>query len=232
MNPASFDVLTFDIYGTIIDWEAGILAALEPVFAAHGIAVASDELLEAYAVHEAAVEAERYRSYRDVLGETLRRLGEQFGFAPTAREIEDFSGSVRDWPPLPDSAAALAALKRRYKLAPITNCDDDLVALSVDKLGGVTFDWIITAQQVGSYKPNPRNFEVALQRIGADPKRVLHVAQSLFHDHVPAKRLGLTTVWINRRHDKEGSGATPPAEANPDYELRDLASLADRLVPR
>jgi 2-haloacid dehalogenase len=231
MNPAAFDVLTFDIYGTIIDWETGILAALEPVFAAHGVAVAGDALLEAYAPHEAAVEAERYRSYREVLAETLRRLGEQFGFTPSPQEIEAFSGSVRDWPPLPDSAAALAALKRRYKLAPITNCDDDLVAMSVDKLDGVTFDWIITAEQVGSYKPNPRNFQVALERIGADPKRVLHVAQSLFHDHVPAKRLGLTTVWINRRHDKEGSGATPPADADPDYVLRDLASLAARLVP-
>jgi 2-haloacid dehalogenase len=151
MNPAAFDVLTFDIYGTIIDWEAGILAALEPVFAAHGVPIASGELLEAYALHEAAVEAEHYRSYRDVLAETLRRLGAQFGFEPTAREIDGFSGSVRDWPPLPDSTAALAALK----LAPITNCDDDLVAMSVDKLGGVTFDWIITAQQVGSYKTQP-----------------------------------------------------------------------------
>jgi 2-haloacid dehalogenase len=137
-----------------------------------------------------------------------------------------FGASVGDWPAFPDSADALTRLKQRYRLGVITNCDDDLFARSNRRLG-VTFDWVITAQQVGSYKPNPRNFEVAFQRMGVPRDRILHVAQSLFHDHVPAKRLGLTTAWINRRHDRSGSGATPPAEAKPDLETPDMATFAE-----
>ena len=113
-----------------------------------------------------------------------------------------------DWPAFPDSPDALARLAARFRLAVITNCDDDLFAASNRRLG-VTFDWVITAQQVGTYKPSERNFEVAFERIGVPRERILHVAQSLFHDHVPAKRLGLTTAWIDRRHDRPGSGATP-----------------------
>ena len=120
------------------------------------------------------------------------------------------AGSVADWPAFPDSAAALARLKTRFRLGVITNCDDDLFAASNERLG-VDFDWIVTAQQVGSYKPDERNFHLAFERIGLPRERILHVAQSLFHDHVPAQRLGLTSVWIDRRHDRPGSGATPGA---------------------
>ena len=137
-----------------------------------------------------------------------------------------FGGSVGEWPAFPDSAAALRRLQRRFKLAVITNCDDDLFARSEERLG-VRFDHVITAQQVGSYKPDPRNFHFAHERIGAPRERILHVAQSLYHDHVPAKRLGMTTVWINRRAGKGGGGgATPPAEATPDAVFPDLASFA------
>jgi 2-haloacid dehalogenase len=133
---------------------------------------------------------------------------------------------VGEWPAFPDSRGALARLKEHFALAVITNCDDDLFAASNRRLG-VTFDAVITAQQVGSYKPSHRNFEVAFERIGAPRERILHVAQSLFHDHVPAKELGLTTVWVDRRHDRPGSGATPPTSATPDLVVPDMATLAD-----
>ena len=137
-----------------------------------------------------------------------------------------FGGSVADWPAFPDSASALARLQARYALVVITNCDDDLFAASNERLG-VEFAHVITAQQAGSYKPSHHNFELAFERIGAPRERILHVAQSLFHDHVPAKALGLSTVWVNRRHDRPGSGATPPAEATPDLVVPDMATLAD-----
>ncbi len=131
-----------------------------------------------------------------------------------------------DWPAFPDLAAALARLQERFRLGVITNCDDDLFAASNGRLG-VTFDWVITAQQAGSYKPNEANFQVAFERLGLPRDRILHVAQSLFHDHVPAKRLGLSSVWIDRRHDRPGSGATPVVDgAAPDATFPDMASFA------
>ena len=136
-----------------------------------------------------------------------------------------FSGSVGDWPAFPDSAAALAALKARFRLGVITNCDDDLFAHSNRRLG-VEFDWVITAQQARGYKPNPANFVFAFERIDVPRERILHVAQSLFHDHVPAKALGMTTVWIDRRQGRDGFGATPPAEAVPDLVVPDMRSFA------
>jgi 2-haloacid dehalogenase len=125
---------------------------------------------------------------------------------------------------------ALARLEGRFRLGVITNCDDDLFAASNERLG-VKFDWIVTAQQAGSYKPDEHNFQVAFERIGLPRERILHVAQSLFHDHVPAQRLGLTSVWINRRHDRPGSGATPDAEAMPQATFPDMASFSAAAVP-
>lgn len=225
MNVNAFDVLTFDVYGTIIDWETGILEALQPVFKRHGVRVDDEALLEAYAAREAAIECGPYRSYRDVLARSLAQLGQHFGCTPTSDELARFSTSVRDWPAFPDSAAALAALKGHFKLAPISNCDDDLLASSIAKIG-IDFDWIVTAQQARSYKPSLATFRFAFDRIPVARERMLHVAQSLFHDHVPAKALGLATVWVNRRHGKPGYGATPPATASPDLEVPDLATLA------
>ena len=221
-----YDVLTFDCYGTLIDWETGLLAALRPVAEAHGVSVSDDELLETYARHEAELEAGPYLRYRELLGSALQGMGADLGFEPTRHELDAVGASVGDWPAFPDSAEALARLHRHFKLAPITNCDDDLFALSAQLLG-VDFDWVITAQQAGAYKPSRRPFELAFERIDAPRERILHVAQSLFHDHVTAKELGITTVWIDRRGDKPGSGATPPAEARPDLTLPDLRSLAD-----
>ena len=226
LDLSRFEVLTFDCYGTLIDWEAGILAALRPGLAARGVSAADEDLLERYARHEAMIEAGPYLRYRDVLARAMRGVCGELGVEPTAAEAAAFGDSVGAWPAFPDSPAALAALARRYRLGVITNCDDDLFAASNRRLG-VTFDWVITAQEVGSYKPSHRNFEVAFERIGVPRERILHVAQSLFHDHVPAKALGLATAWIDRRHDRPGSGATPPASAVPDLAVPDLATFAD-----
>ena len=228
MPPVNFDrfaVLTFDCYGTLIDWEAGILAGLRRVLDPRGVTADDEQLLEWYARHEAAIEAGDYLRYREVLAGALRGVCAELGVEPTEQEAADFGGSVGEWPAFPDSSAALARLARRFRLAVITNCDVDLFAASNRQLG-VTFDWVITAQQVGSYKPTLRNFEVAFERIGVPHERILHVAQSIFHDHVPARRLGMTTVWIDRRHDRPGSGATPPATATPDLTVPDMATFA------
>jgi 2-haloacid dehalogenase len=225
-----FDVLTFDCYGTLIDWESGILAALRQSFASRGIDDPDDTLLEAFARHEAEVEAGPHQRYRDVLGSVLTAMLDDRGVAPTEAEVSAFGGSVVDWPAFPDSAVALQRLHERFRLGVITNCDDDLFAASEAKLG-VKFDWVVTAQEAKRYKPNPRGFELMFERVGIPPSRILHVAQSLYHDHVPAKRLGLSTVWVDRRGDRPGFGATPPADATPDLTVPDMATLATLAVP-
>jgi 2-haloacid dehalogenase len=220
-----FEVLTFDCYGTLIDWESGIWAALAPILANHRAHVSPDKALELYGELEAEAERGEYREYRTVLRAVLEGVGGRLGFTPTAGELQDFPASVKDWPAFPDSPAALQALKTKYKLAIISNIDDDLFAYSAQRLQ-VQFDWVITAKQVRSYKPSANNFQVAFQRIGVSRTKILHVAQSLFHDIAPAKALGLSTVWVNRRHGKAGPGATPPAQAQPDLEVPDLRTLA------
>jgi 2-haloacid dehalogenase len=217
----AFEALTFDCYGTLIDWETGIAAALRRA----GAAGTDDELLESFARHEAALEAGPYRTYREVLAEALRGVGRDVGFEPSDEQAVAFAGSVGDWPAFEDSPEALAALKQRFRLGVITNCDDDLFALSNRRLG-VEFDWVVTAQQARGYKPRLETFRFAFERIDVPRERVLHVAQSLFHDHVPAKALGMTTVWIDRRHGRAGFGATLPADAQPDLVVPDLRSLA------
>ena len=221
-----FEALTFYCYGTLIDWEAGIATGLRRVLAPHGVTAPDEELLERYARHEAAAEAGPYLRYREVLGRGLRGVAAEYGVEPDPAEVEAFGGSVGDWPAFPDSSDALQRLAGRFGLGVITNCDDDLFAASNRRLG-VTFDWVVTAQQAGSYKPARRNFELAFARLGLPRDRILHVAQSLFHDHVPARALGLSTVWIDRRHDQPGFGATPPADAAPDLATPDMASFAD-----
>ena len=225
LNFDNFEVLTFDCYGTLIDWEAGIWAALQPALTNHHIAITKDQALELYGELESAAEGGEYQEYKVVLGLVLEGMGAQLGFAPTPLELQQFSASVKDWPAFPDSARALQALKKKFKLAIISNIDDDLFAFSAQRLP-VRFDWIITAQQARSYKPSLNNFQVAFQRMGLPTNKILHVAQSLFHDMVPAKALGLSTVWINRRHAQPGFGATPPAQAQPDLEVPDLQTLA------
>jgi 2-haloacid dehalogenase len=226
---SQFEALTFDCYGTLIDWETGIARALRVALGGEAHDVPDEELLTSFARHEAKAEAGPYLLYRTVLAGAAEGVAGDCGARLPEGAAATFADSVGDWPAFPDSTDALRRLHGRVRLGVITNCDDDLFARSKERLG-VNFDWVVTAQQAGSYKPNPHNFEVAFERLGVPRDRILHIAQSLFHDHVPAKRLGLSTVWINRRHDRPGSGATPPAEATPDLELPDMASLADRAL--
>lgn len=224
-----FDALTFDCYGTLIDWERGILNALQPILAPRAIDAGEDALLERYARHEAALERGEYLPYRDVLAGSLRALCDELGFAPSDDDVGGFAASVGSWPAFADSALALRQLGARFKLGAITNCDDAPFAQSTRRLG-VAFDWTVTAERARSYKPSLHNFELAFAAIGHPPERILHVAQSLYHDHVPAKRLGMSTVWIDRRHDREGFGATPRASATPDLTLPDMRAFAQRAL--
>jgi 2-haloacid dehalogenase len=220
-----FEVLTFDCYGTLIDWETGIWEALRPVLAAHQVNLQPEQALEHYGAIESAAEAGAYQEYKTILRMVLEGFGARLGFIPSTAELQSFSACVKDWPAFTDSPGALQALQKKYKLAIISNIDDDLFAFSEEKLQ-VKFDWIITARQARSYKPSLNNFRVAFERIGVPQDKILHVAQSLFHDIVPAKQLGLSCVWVNRRYGKAGFGATPPAQAQPDLETPDLQSLA------
>jgi 2-haloacid dehalogenase len=167
-----------------------------------------------------------YRSYREVLAAGVRGVAADLGVAVGDDAVAAFSESVRDWPAFPDSSEALQRLQTRFRLAVITNCDTDLFAASQLRLG-VDFDTVVTAETAQGYKPGLRGFELAFEALGLPAERILHVAQSLYHDHVPAKQLGLTTVWIDRRHDRPGLGATPPASAAPDATFPSMGAFAD-----
>jgi 2-haloacid dehalogenase len=226
MDFSRFDALSFDCYGTLIDWESGILAALRPIVAAHGVSASDAELLHHYAAIEPQIQAGGYLRYREVLRQVVVRLGMQLGFTPSQAEKDSLPESLKSWQPFPDTVPALRRLKARYRLAIISNIDDDLFAASA-RLLEVPFDQVITAQQVRAYKPSPRNFEIALQRLAIPPERLLHVAESLFHDVAPARRLGITSVWVNRRAAKGGVAASGTADVEPDLTVPDLKALAD-----
>jgi 2-haloacid dehalogenase len=216
--------LTFDCYGTLIDWETGITHALQPILKRHGVSIADEALLTRYAAFEAEIEAGPYLPYRDVLKRIVDRFGQLLGFSPDETDRNAFSSSVAAWPAFPDSVDALKRLARTFKLVVLSNVDDDLFEGSNRRLGS-PFHAVYTAQQIGSYKPDLRNFRYAIEKLGADKRQIVHVAQSPFHDIAPANELGLQSVWINRRHDAPGTGATPEATARPDLELRSLDAL-------
>ncbi|MFN0177893.1 MAG: haloacid dehalogenase type II [Gemmatimonadales bacterium] len=217
-------VLTFDCYGTLIDWEAGILRALRSVVDPRGLAISDDDLLRRFARVESPIQQGPFLNYRTVLDRGLVALCRDLGFEPTLAETTALSDSLPSWPPFPDTVPALRRLAERFRLGIISNVDDDLFAGSA-RLLEVPFDWIVTAQQVGSYKPAVANFKRALERIGRPRAEIVHCAQSLFHDVGPAQSLGLATVWVDRRGGKPG-GATPPSAAVPDLTVPDLATLA------
>ena len=228
---AAYDVLTFDCYGTLIDWETGLLAALREALPG-SVDVGDDALLETYARHEAEAERPPYRTYREVLAAGVRGVADDLRLDVGDDAVARFAESVLEWPAFPDSAEALGRLHERFRLGVITNCDADLFAASSERLGA-DFDWVITADAARAYKPALTGFELAFTTIPVSRERILHVAQSLFHDHVPAKQLGLTTVWIDRRHDRPGSGATPPARATPDATFPSMQAFADAVsAPR
>jgi len=223
-----YDVLSFDCYGTLIDWESGILAGLRPILSAHHIRLDEEQLLKLFAETESAIEQGEYRSYKEVLRRVVEQMSERLGFTASVSELSCLVDSLGTWMPFPDTVSALEMLKRKYRLAIISNTDDDLFALTAKHLR-VDFDWIITAEQTRSYKPSLNNFRFAVERIGGPPKRLLHVAQSLYHDIVPARALGLSTVWVNRRKSTRGFGATPPAHSQADIEVPDLQGLVSMI---
>jgi 2-haloacid dehalogenase len=221
-----FRVLSFDCYGTLIDWESGIFAALRPILAAHKKTLSDSAILRLYSELEATAEGREYRPYREILQSVVYGFGKRLEFTTTPAQLASLPDSLASWQPFPDTVAALRKLKSRYQLGIISNVDDDLFASTAKKLE-VKFDHVITAQQARAYKPSLKIFKLAQERIGVAPEQWLHVAQSVFHDVVPAKSLGITTVWVNRPSSRPGSGAAKSASANPDLEVPDLQTLAD-----
>ena len=221
-----FEVITFDCYGTLIDWETGILNALRPLRATAQLRASDNEILEAYGLLESALEAGEYMRYRDVLRGVMRGLAQRFGAAADKVDFDALANSLGQWPAFADTVESLKRLKRHYKLAIVSNTDDDLFAQTARVLQ-VPFDFVITAEQVGAYKPSHRNFVHAHQIIGVPKEKWLHAAQSRFHDIAPARALGISSVWVNRRHDKDGEGATAISGATPDLVVPDLKTLAD-----
>lgn len=220
-----FEVFTFDCYGTLINWEAGLLAALHRILSAHAKQVDDATLLQLYGDFEQRSEQPPFQPYREVLGAVVRQFGTELGFTPTAQEVRSLADSLPTWKPWPDTVAALGQLKKQFRLAILSNIDDDLFARTRPQLG-VTFDEIITAQQAQAYKPSLKLFELALHRIHAPAHRVLHIGQSIYHDVVPAQALGLATVWVNRSSARPGIGAVKAADAKPDLIVSTLAELA------
>ncbi len=230
MDFSAIEVITFDCYGTLIDWESGILSALAPLRSRSENPRTDDECLERYAAIESSVQAGEYRSYRDVLAVVGREMASFLGVALDPGEEGFLADSIADWRPFVDSTEALQRLARRFRLAVISNIDDDLFAHSEKHLG-VKFACVVTAGAVRSYKPSHNNFLRAIERIGVPRERILHVAQSVYHDIKPAGELGLASVWVNHRHGRPGAGATSPASAAADLEVPNLAALADLAVP-
>jgi 2-haloacid dehalogenase len=228
-----FEILTFDCYGTLIDWEAGILSALHRILSAHGKKLDDATILKLYGNFEQrseqrseqSSEQRAFRPYREVLESVVRQFAAEFRFTPSAEELRSLPESLPTWKPWPDTVTALRQLKTRFRLAILSNVDDDLFAGTRPQLG-VEIDVVVTAQQAQAYKPSLKFFELALSRINAPAHRVLHVAQSIYHDVVPAQSLGLATVWVNRPSVRPGVGAVKSAEAIPDLTVSSLAELA------
>ena len=233
MRLCDFPILTFDTYGTLIDWETGIWAALQPLCARLADPPDREAALAAFAWAESACQAATPdRRYPDLLAATHRTLARNWGREPDDAESIRFGQSVGDWPAFADAAESLAYLKRHHRLITLTNCDRTSYQGSAARLRD-PWDAIFTAEEIGSYKPSPANFEFLLARVaadfGGDRGSILHVAQSLFHDHVPAKALGLTTAWIDRRAGGGGGATARPQKAvKPDFRFKSMAELVAR----
>ena len=229
INLTDFSALTFDCYGTLIDWESGMIEGLQPLTERADTELSRDEILQAHARHESSQQRQTpAKRYQDLLPIVYRRLAEEWQITTSWDECVAYGQSVKNWPAFPDSPAALQYLKKHYKLVILSNVDNESFAASNEKLQ-IDFDAIYTAEDIGSYKPDDRNFEYMIDRlktIGVAKNEVLHTAESLFHDHQPAKRHGLANCWIYRRHAQEGFGATMDPGQQPPYDIR-FNSMAD-----
>lgn len=224
----SMRLITFDCYGTLIDWESGMLGSLRPLFSRAEHNISDADILEQYGEAEAELEAGPYLRYRDVLAQSARRAGQKLGVEISEQQAARFADSLKEWDPFPDTVAALNALSRKFKLGIISNVDDDLFASSRIKLQA-PFEVVVTAEQVRSYKPSLKNFEEVLRRTGINRQEWLHAGQSIYHDVVPAAQIGTESVWVNRPSARPGIGAVRKASARPTYHVRGVAELAQLL---
>jgi 2-haloacid dehalogenase len=226
-----FDTLTFDCYGTLIDWETGIFEGLRPLLARVNPALTRDQVLEAHARHEASQQTYTPgKRYQELLPIVYKRLAEEWRVPHTHEECVAYGRSIRNWPAFEDSARALQYLKQHYRLVILSNVDNESFTYSNAKLQ-VEFDAIITAEDVGSYKPSRRNFDYMIEKLserGIGKEKILHTAESLFHDHKPANEIGLASCWIYRRHAQQGFGATmnPGAQPKIDFTFTSMAEFA------
>ena len=230
MKLSDFQALTFDCYGTLIDWESGLLAALQGLITCSPRRRTREEVLSDYAMHEQ--EQQHFTptlKYSQLLAVVYKRLSENWGAPAPWEEGTTFAASLRTWEPFPDTAAALKYLKSHYKLYILSNVDNESFSYTARRLG-VRFDGILTAEDIGSYKPNLRNFEYMLGRLqsqGIEKSRILHVAQSLVHDHLPAKELGLASCWINRQHGQIGAVGEAASRARYDFTFASMGEFAE-----
>ena len=231
MRLSDYKVLTFDVYGTLIDWETGMVNGLKPLTDRVGQNLSRDQVLEAHAYHESTTQRQTpAKRYSELLAVVYKRIAEEWGISVSWDECETYGQSVANWPAFPDSAEALRYLKQHYKLVVLSNVDNNSFAHSNAKLQ-VDFDAVYTAGDIGSYKPSPRNFEYMienLKRLGLEKSDILHTAESMFHDHAPANEFGLANCWIYRRHDQEGFGATmnPGEMPKYDFQFNSMAEMA------
>jgi 2-haloacid dehalogenase/putative hydrolase of the HAD superfamily len=220
----TWTTVTFDCYGTLVDWETGIAEAFRQAAAADGVELQPPSIVAAYHEVEPQIQATEFRPYREVLGETARHVAARLGWELAPEETGFLAESLPDWPVFSDTQPALQRLKSRFRIAILSNVDDDLLQATGRRIG-VDFDWTVTAQRVRSYKPAQGHFAEAVRRVGGREK-LLHAAQSYFHDIRPAAEFGISAVWVNRKGEVGLGGGEPLAV------VRDLTELADWLLSR
>ncbi len=225
---ARFEWISFDCYGTLVDWETGIFDAVAGVFARHGVRKSRGEILALFANAEPKVQSSgQFMEYRLVLRDVMEMMAWEASIRLPRTEADCLPDSLPHWPVFQDAPAALAKMKERYKLGIISNVDDDLFAGTAEALG-IEFDGVITSQQAGSYKPDLRNFHLAQERFATGKEQWLHVGESLFHDIGPANRMGTHSVWVNRPNR---GGGTRPTGDKPSLSVQCLTELSDLLIP-
>jgi len=229
LNWRQFEWITFDCYGTLIDWEAGILGYLQPLLHAKGCEVSDARILSLYSELEPREQAGEYRSYREVLAGVMRGFAKELGISFSESEMHGLAESIASWKPFPDTVAGLRDLGTRFRLGILSNIDDDLFAATAKHLE-IPFDLVVTAQQA-SYKPSRHNFQVLLDRLGITCDRLLHAAESFYHDVAPARQMGIATVWVNRRQGRPAA-ASRLADVKPDFEVATIQQLARLALSR
>ena len=223
-----FSIITFDCYGTLIDWETGILGAIRPILSAHHAHLTDADILRTYGEIEAEEESGSYQPYKEILTAVIRGFGIRLGFVPSEEEEQSLPNSLANWKPFPDSVAVLRRLKQKFKLGILSNIDDDLFSATAPQLE-IEFDYVVTASQARAYKPSLEIFRLAQNRIGLPSQQWLHAGQSIYHDVIPARSMGIATVWVNRPSPLPNSGAAKPAQGKPDIEVASLKELDELL---